>query len=180
MINTFNAGAEQMLGYPAQQVLGHMTLESLHLASELETRAMQLSQALGKRIMPGQAMLVEGADSLHEAREWTLVRQDGSQLTVNMLATALLDDHGLWIGHLAICLDVTEQKRAYEALAARDRLLKNSVPMCRAGFSSSPWSPTTTGGLSTPATVCAISMKSIRGCCNRMPSKFSSVFTPRC
>jgi diguanylate cyclase (GGDEF)-like protein len=36
----------------------------------------------------------------------------------------LLDEHGLWVGHLAICLDVTEQKRAYEALAARDRLLK--------------------------------------------------------
>ncbi|WP_432755211.1 sensor domain-containing diguanylate cyclase [Pseudomonas sp. WMBT8] len=124
VISTFNAGAEQMLGYPADQVLGHMTLESLHLAVELETRAMQLSHALGKRIMPGQAMLVEGADSLHEAREWTLVRQDGSQLTVNMLATALLDEHGLWVGHLAICLDVTEQKRAYEALAARDRLLK--------------------------------------------------------
>ncbi|WP_289139811.1 GGDEF domain-containing protein [uncultured Pseudomonas sp.] len=124
VISTFNAGAEKMLGYQADQVLGHMTLESLHLAPELEARAVQLSQALGKRIMPGQAMLVEGSDSLHEAREWTLVRQDGSQLTVNMLATALLDEHGLWIGHLAICLDVTEQKRAYEALAARDRLLK--------------------------------------------------------
>ncbi|KAA0948173.1 diguanylate cyclase [Pseudomonas sp. ANT_H14] len=124
VITTFNAGAEQMLGYEAAQVLNHLTIESLHLAPELEVRATQLSQALGKRIVPSQAMLVEGADSLHESREWTLVRKDGSQLTVNMLATALLDDHGLWIGHLAICLDVTEQKRVYEALAARDRLLK--------------------------------------------------------
>ncbi len=97
VISTFNAGAEQMLGYQADQVLGHMTLESLHLAPELEARAVQLSLALGKRIMPGQAMLVEGIDRLHEAREWTLVRKDGSQLTVNMLATALLDDHGLWV-----------------------------------------------------------------------------------
>ncbi|MBA2928536.1 diguanylate cyclase [Pseudomonas sp. CCUG 57209] len=124
VINTFNAGAEQMLGFSAEQVVGKLTLESLHLASELEARAASLSVALGKRIPASQAMLVESPDNLHEAREWTLVREDRSQLTVNMLATVLLDDHGLWIGHLAIYLDITEQKRAYEALAARDRLLK--------------------------------------------------------
>ncbi len=124
VINTFNAGAEQMLGFPAEQVVGRLTLESLHLAVELEARSASLSVTLGKRIPASQAMLVESPDNLHEAREWTLVRQDGSQLIVNMLATVLLDDHGLWIGHLAIYLDVTEQKRAYEALSARDRLLK--------------------------------------------------------
>ncbi|MBD8149785.1 diguanylate cyclase [Pseudomonas fluorescens] len=123
VINMFNAGAERMLGFKSEQVVGHLTLESLHLASELETRATRLSAALGKRIAPSQAMLVDSADSQH-AREWTLVREDGSTLTVNMLTTVLLDDHGLWVGHLAIYLDVTEQKRAYEALAARDRLLK--------------------------------------------------------
>ncbi|WP_259740737.1 CHASE domain-containing protein, partial [Pseudomonas poae] len=123
VINTFNAGAEQMLGFKAEHALGQLTLESLHLPSELEARAGYLSTVLGKRIPPCQAMLVESPDS-HEAREWTLRREDGSHLTVNMLPTVLLDEHGLWIGHLAIYLDVTEQKRAYEALAARDRLLK--------------------------------------------------------
>ncbi|MDR6578197.1 MULTISPECIES: sensor domain-containing diguanylate cyclase [Pseudomonas] len=124
VINTFNAGAEQMLGFKAEQVLGRSTLESLHVPAELEARATSLSVALGKRIPPSQAMLVESPDSQHEASEWTLVRENGSQLTVNMLGTVLLDDHGLWVGYLAIYLDVTEQKRAYEALAARDRLLK--------------------------------------------------------
>ena len=176
VINTFNAGAEQMLGFTAEEVLGHMTLDRLHVAMELDARAEPLSRALGKRIPASQAMLVESPDSQHEGREWTLVRKDGSQLTVNMLPTVLLDDHGLWVGHLAIYLDVTEQKRAYEALAVRDRLLKNSAPMCRVGSSSSPWNPRTPGVSSMPAKACAISMKSSWACCSRMGAVSWSAF----
>ncbi|RON08400.1 GGDEF domain-containing protein [Pseudomonas brassicacearum] len=125
VITTFNAGAEHMLGYRSGDALGHMTLESLHLPLELEARAVELSQRYGKPVPNCQAMLVEGGDAGgHEAREWTLVRQDGSHLTVNMLATAVLDEQGLWVGHLAICIDITERKRVHEALAARDLLLK--------------------------------------------------------
>ncbi|EJN19939.1 PAS domain S-box/diguanylate cyclase (GGDEF) domain-containing protein [Pseudomonas sp. GM79] len=125
VISTFNAGAEQMLGYTSAQVVGHMTLESLHLPRELEARSAELSARYGKPIPTCQAMLVEGGEEGgHEAREWTLVRHDASHLTVNMLATPVLDEQGLWVGHLAICIDITERKRVHEALAARDLLLK--------------------------------------------------------
>lgn len=125
IISTFNAGAEQMLGYFSAQVVGHMTLENLHLPRELEARSAELSARYGKSIPTCQAMLVEGGEEGgHEAREWTLVRHDGSHLTVNMLATPVLDEQGLWVGHLAICIDITERKRVHEALAARDLLLK--------------------------------------------------------
>ncbi|QJI41365.1 diguanylate cyclase [Pseudomonas sp. ADAK2] len=125
VISTFNAGAEQMLGYTAAEVVGHMTLENLHLPRELVARSAELSARYGKLIPTCQAMLVEGGEEGgHEAREWTLVRQDGSHLTVNMLATPVLDEQGLWVGHLAICIDITERKRVHEALAARDLLLK--------------------------------------------------------
>ncbi|MGR4042557.1 diguanylate cyclase [Pseudomonas sp. JDS08PS003] len=125
VISTFNAGAEQMLGYSSSEAVGHLTLESLHLPQELESWAQSLTQRYGKAIPVSQAMLVEeGLAGGHEAREWTLVRRDGSHLQVNMLATPVLDDQGLWIGHLAICIDITERKRVHEALAARDRLLK--------------------------------------------------------
>jgi diguanylate cyclase (GGDEF)-like protein/PAS domain S-box-containing protein len=125
IISTFNAGAEQMLGYSSAQAVGHMTLENLHLPRELEARSAELSARYGKPIPTCQAMLVEGGEEGgHEAREWTLVRHDGSHLTVNMLAAPVLDEQGLWVGHLAICIDITERKRVHEALAARDLLLK--------------------------------------------------------
>ncbi|WP_434672449.1 sensor domain-containing diguanylate cyclase [Pseudomonas sp. R1-15] len=125
VITTFNAGAEQMLGYRSCDVLQSMTLESLHVPRELQHRAAQLAVRFGKPIPTCHAMLLEGGEQGgQQAREWTLVRRDGSHLTVNMLATPVLDDQGLWVGHLAICIDVTERKRVHEALAARDLLLK--------------------------------------------------------
>ncbi|MCM2460561.1 diguanylate cyclase [Pseudomonas sp. CG7] len=125
VITTFNAGAEQMLGYPSCDVLQSMTLESLHVPRELQARAAQLAARFGKPIPTCHAMLLEGGEQGgQQAREWTLVRRDGSHLTVNMLATPMLDEQGRWVGHLAICIDITERKRVHEALAARDLLLK--------------------------------------------------------
>ncbi|WP_395602115.1 diguanylate cyclase [Pseudomonas sp. A1230] len=125
VISTFNPGAEQMLGYRSDEVVGRMTLENLHFPRELMARAAELSARYGKTIPTCQAMLVEGGEvGGHEAREWTLICQDGSHLPVNMLATPVLDEQGLWVGHLAICIDITERKRVHEALAARDVLLK--------------------------------------------------------
>ncbi|WP_426234815.1 sensor domain-containing diguanylate cyclase [Pseudomonas sp. TWP3-2] len=125
VISTFNPGAEQMLGYRSEEVVGRMTLENLHFPRELIARAAELSARYGKNIPTCQAMLVEGGEvGGHEAREWTLICSDGSHLPVNMLATPLLDEQGLWVGHLAICIDITERKRVHEALAARDVLLK--------------------------------------------------------
>jgi diguanylate cyclase (GGDEF)-like protein/PAS domain S-box-containing protein len=125
VINTFNPGAEQMLGYRGVDVIGHMTLENLHVPRELAARSAELGARYGKAIPTCHAMLVEGGEvGGHEAREWTLVRSDGSHLPVNMLATPVLDEQGLWVGHLAICIDITERKRVHEALAARDVLLK--------------------------------------------------------
>ncbi|WAH57082.1 diguanylate cyclase [Pseudomonas silvicola] len=125
LITTFNAGAERMLGYGAGDAVGHLTLQNLHLSEELVARACTLSAYYERDIPLAQAMLVETpGEGSQQAREWTLVRRDGSTVAVNMLATTLLDEQGLWVGHLAICIDITERKRVHEALAARDQLLQ--------------------------------------------------------
>ncbi|WP_194788121.1 diguanylate cyclase [Pseudomonas sp. UFMG81] len=125
VISTFNAGAERLLGYSADEALGHLTLEDLVLHDELHRRAHALSLRYGREVGAGQAMFAETVqEGGAEPGEWTLVRKDGSHLLANMLVTALLDEQGLWVGYLAICIDVTERRRVHEALAARDRLLE--------------------------------------------------------
>ncbi|HEK1686372.1 TPA: diguanylate cyclase [Pseudomonas putida] len=124
-ISTFNAGAQRMLGYSADEALGHLALEDLVQPDELRQRAHALSLRYGREITAGQAMFAETVqEGAGEPGEWTLVRKDGSHLLANMLVTAVLDEQGLWVGYLAICIDVTERRRVHEALAARDRLLE--------------------------------------------------------
>lgn len=125
VISTFNAGAQRMLGYSADEALGHLALEDLVQPDELRRRAHALSLRYGRAITAGQAMFAETVqEGAGEPGEWTLVRKDGSHLLANMLVTAVLDEQGLWVGYLAICIDVTERRRVHEALAARDRLLE--------------------------------------------------------
>jgi diguanylate cyclase (GGDEF)-like protein/PAS domain S-box-containing protein len=124
-VSTFNTGAERMFGYSANQAIGQLRLEDLVLPDELSLRAHALSQRFGRHIAGGQALFAETVyERGAEPGEWTLLRADGSQLVANMLVTAMLDEQGLWVGYLAICIDVTERRRVHEALAARDRLLE--------------------------------------------------------
>ncbi|MBI6941178.1 diguanylate cyclase [Pseudomonas putida] len=125
VVSTFNAGAERMLGYSMGEAVGHLQLEALVLPEELERRAHALSLRYGRPIVGGQAMFAETIQAQGaEPGEWTLVRKDASQLLANMLVTAMLDEQGLWVGYLAICIDVTERRRVHEALELRDRLLE--------------------------------------------------------
>lgn len=125
VISTFNVGAQKMLGYRDDEVLGRLSLMDFQLPAELERHGEQMSERYGRPISATEALFVEAAEEVgHEAQEWTLLRHDGSSLQVNMLLTAVRDEQEQWVGYLAVCIDVTERKRVHEALAARDQLLE--------------------------------------------------------
>ena len=134
-ISTFNAGAERMLGYSSEEAVGKLTLEHLLLPQEVQERARLMSLRFGREISSSQAMLVDSVPDIdEEPGEWTLRRKDGTHLSANMLVTAVLDEYGLWVGHLAICIDITERKRVHEALEARDRLLEKLTAQVPGGI----------------------------------------------
>lgn len=123
MIRVFNRGAERLLGYSAEEVVGVSTPEIFHLREEVEARGHDLSREYGE-VIEGFRVFVHkpehhGADS----HEWTYVRKDGSRLTVTLLVTAMRDASGELVGYLGIALDLSEEVRLRrEALAARDQL----------------------------------------------------------
>jgi PAS domain S-box-containing protein len=111
-ITLFNSGAERMLGYKAEEVIGRHTPELIHAAAEVAAYARQLSEEFGVPL-EGFAGLVERARrGQHDEREWTFVRKDGSSLMVNLAVTAIRDERGQITGYLSIATDVTERRRA--------------------------------------------------------------------
>lgn len=112
IITAFNKGAENMLGYSKQEMLGKQTPAILHLKEEVDARSAQLSTELGYCV-EGFRVFVEKAEQRgSEKREWTYVHQDGHQIPVSMVVTVMRDSAGEINGYLGIAENITERKRA--------------------------------------------------------------------
>ncbi|MEI8380211.1 MAG: response regulator [Planctomycetota bacterium] len=112
LIDVFNAGAERMLGFTAEEMVGLRTPEIIHLESEVIARGRELSREFDRPI-EGFRVFVENAIlGQPDHREWTYVRKDGSRLPVSLVVTARCDRDGNVIGFLGIATDISARKRA--------------------------------------------------------------------
>ena len=114
-IRLFNRGAERMLGYTAEELIGRMPSVFL-LPVEIAARSAELTAEYnvpisGFRVFVHKSEL-EGA----EKREWTYVRKDGSRLPVTLVVTPMRNAKGEITGYLGIAEDITEQIRSTQAL----------------------------------------------------------------
>ncbi len=122
-ITLFNFGAERLLGYQADEIIGQRTLDHFHLPSEIDARGRQLSARFG-RPLAGFDVLVEAARmGGYEEREWTYLRKDGDRITVNLVVTAVRGPNGTLTGFLGIAKDVTALKQATLQTEAQQELL---------------------------------------------------------
>ncbi len=122
-IMSFNKGAERLLGYKANELLGEKSLALFHDGNELTRRARELTWELGCAIEPGFQALVEKIRfGSGDERDWTYVRKDGSHVPVRLSLTPLCDDSNEITGYLAIACDITEQKRLEKERVAFSKL----------------------------------------------------------
>ena len=73
----FNTGAERMLGYRAEEVVGRLSIRALHVREELQARAAELAREYGLPVAPEEATREPARRGDHRSREWTYVRKDG-------------------------------------------------------------------------------------------------------
>ena len=116
IILSWNAGAERIKGYGADEVIGrHFSI--FYPADDL---------AWDK---PGEELRIAGRDGRVEDDGWR-VRKDGSQFWANAVITALRDTSGQLVGFAKVTRDLTERRRAEEQLRTseeRMRILIQSV-----------------------------------------------------
>lgn len=127
VITVFNRGAEWMLAYDADEMIGTQTPLILHLPAEVESRGRELSSQFGRPIQGFDILVEEARQGTHEEREWTYVRKDGQQIPVTLLVTAMRDASGYITGYLGIAKDLTETKVAEAALRTSEERYQVAV-----------------------------------------------------
>jgi PAS domain S-box-containing protein len=120
VIRLFNRGAQKMLGYSAEEMIGSLP-DRLHIEAEVLARGEELSALFGRRIAGLDVFVAIARRHGYEVRDWTYVRRDGSQLLVSLAITAVRDASGTLSGFLGIAIDQTQRLRAAELDLARER-----------------------------------------------------------
>jgi len=117
VIQIFNVGAENMLGYAADEVLNKITPADISDPQEVIARAKALTAELETPIAPGfDALVFKASRGIEDIYELTYIRKDGSRFPAVVSVTALRDAQNAIIGYLLIGTDNTARKQAEEAL----------------------------------------------------------------
>ncbi len=110
VIQSFNRGAQRMLDYRAEDVVGRKFLTFVHDPQELETCV--LAQASDASIAQGvDVLLARAREGGADEREWTYIRRDGSRFPALVSITCVRDEVGAIDGFVCIGADISERRR---------------------------------------------------------------------
>ena len=109
-------GAQQMLGYGADEVVGLHDLTFGHDPAELA----EFARLAG--VPDGLMALIRSAEDQDDAREWTFVRRDGGRLAVARSLSPIVDEGGATIGYAGIARDISRRRRVEQEQGAIRRV----------------------------------------------------------
>jgi PAS domain S-box-containing protein len=112
-----NPRMAEMLGYTVEEMQGQ------HLFSFMDERGIEISTGNLQRREEG----------IKEQHDFEFLRKDGSRLFALLEASPIYDDDGNYAGSLAGIQDITERRRAQEALQRSENLLKETQRLARLG-----------------------------------------------
>jgi len=112
-ITTWNAGAERIMGYRAQEIIGRR-FHRFYTADD------------GERKKPDQALAVATAEGRFQDERWQ-VRKDGTPYWASFVITTLRDESGKLTGYSTIARDITKRKHAEDEIRRLNTELERRV-----------------------------------------------------
>ena len=131
VLRVFNKGAENLLGYRAQDVVGIKTSSILFDLTEVSALRESLELQLGR--VPTVQEVFDHVAGIREPQEWTFVRKDGERFKASLIISPMLDSTGSLVGHLAIIYDISKQKE-FETSLRNAMLLAEQSNVAKSQF----------------------------------------------
>ncbi len=123
-ITLFNRGAQALLGYAPEEVVGITTPEIFHREDEVLKRSRDVSFTSHTLIAGFNAIVAGAASGRADEREWTYVRKDGKHIPVLLSISRLSDARNETSGYLAVARSIGAQKAAENELKEREKYLR--------------------------------------------------------
>lgn len=112
IIKNFSKGAEVLLGYKSEEVVGKGTPEFIHLEKEIKERENELTKVFGKEVKGNDVFIEYPKLGKYDSRQWTYVRKNGTTFPVQLVVTAVKDQHENITGFLGIATDISDLEKA--------------------------------------------------------------------
>ncbi|TXH93303.1 MAG: PAS domain S-box protein [Rheinheimera sp.] len=131
VIQLFNPGAERLLGYKAEELVGIATPALLHDPDELRTRAAQLSAEYQQPIGDFDVFVYKARHGTSETRQWTYIGKQDERKQVRLSVSAIRTEQGEIRGYLGVAIDITQLEQLHHALLLseqRHRSMLENLP----------------------------------------------------
>jgi PAS domain S-box-containing protein len=119
VVRRFNPYAEDLLGYPAEEVLGRSSTVWLD-PEEVEARARELAQRVGRPVASEIDLIRLLTEAGPDQREWTFRARDGRSIPMLVALSRITGADGERIGYLSVASDLSERKALEADLRASE------------------------------------------------------------
>jgi diguanylate cyclase (GGDEF)-like protein/PAS domain S-box-containing protein len=125
VIRAMNGAAEKLTGYSRAEMVGKVTITTLHEPTELSAQTDETDAQDGPALEGFALLTAKAAQGEVEERDWTYIQRDGTTLPVHVAVTSVRDGAGEISGFITIASDITERKQLMTYLkhmASHDQL----------------------------------------------------------
>lgn len=111
IITIFNVGAEKMLGYSAEEIVGKYSADIIHSPEETEKLSIELSKEFGRPITGFDIFKSRSERDGSDKQVYTFITKEGEERLVSSVVTPIKDANQKSIGYLKIAIDISENRK---------------------------------------------------------------------
>jgi PAS domain S-box-containing protein len=111
IVQKFNKGAENLLGYTSNEFKQNMNIQLLHDKEEILQRENLLKKRYSREISESDVFVLRAKQGKIDTREWTYVRKDGTRFPVQLSVTSIKNEEGEITGFLGVASDISNLKK---------------------------------------------------------------------